>query len=89
MLGLMSLFGTSVLAILVAMIAAVAAMWKITEAETDAGIYIMEKSGEAYDNVVAALRETILPAIRKGIENIINWIRTKFSGQQVNIAANQ
>lgn len=87
MLGLMSLFGTSVLAILVAMIAAVAAMWKITEAETDAGIYIMEKSGEAYDKVVAALRETILPAIRKGIENIINWIRTKFSGQQVNIAA--
>lgn len=86
-LSLYALLGSSVFAAVVAMIVAVAAMWKTAELGGDATIYIMDKAGKAYDIIVEKLRETIIPSIRKGIEKLINWIRNKLSARQNNIFA--
>ena len=87
MLGLMSLLGTSVVATIVAMIIAIAAMWKTAELGTDAGFYIMEKAGKVYDLIVEKLRETVIPAIRKGVEALVKWIKNILGSRPTNIVA--
>lgn len=75
--GLISLLGTSTIACVASVIICLPLMWGMAELGVEAGTYIMEKAGQAFDFVVEKLRESVFPKIKEVATRFINWIKGK------------
>lgn len=82
--GLLSVLGTSTLACVATMVLVIPLLWGMAHLGVNAGTYILEKAGDAFDYVVEKLRESVFPKIAELTNKFITWFRSKFerrSGQ--------
>lgn len=71
--------GTSTVAIIVAAALSFLVSWGYSDAVINAGTKILEWSGEAYDWVVAKLKDNVYPAIKTGFAKLVSWFRSLFT----------
>jgi len=82
--GLLSVLGTSFLACIATMVLVIPVLWGMADLGVNAGAYILEKAGDAYDYVIEKLRESIFPKIAEVAKGFVDWLKSKFehrSGQ--------
>ena len=86
--GLLSVLGTSLLACIATMVLVIPVLWGMADLGVNAGAYILEKAGDAYDYVVEKLRESIFPKIAEVAKGFVDWLKSKFEHRngQVEVA---
>lgn len=80
--GLISLFGTSIVACVASLIICLPLMWGMAQAGVAVGSFIMDKAGQAFDFVVEKLRESVFPKVKEVATRFINWIKGKLGQVQ-------
>lgn len=80
--ALMSVFGTSTIACIATMVICLPLLWGVAQLSVNAGAYIMDKAGKAFDFVVEKLRESVFPKIKEVTSKFLTWLKGKLGGRQ-------
>lgn len=80
--ALLSVFGTSAIACIASMAICLPLLWGMAQLGVDAGVFIMEKAGKAFDYVVEKLRESVFPKIKEITSKFFSWLKSKLGGRQ-------